>query len=61
MKELIILEIPNGEDRGNMTAILAAAGYPCVQRIDDDPKWSYRKRYKVVVYERLADEAGGKS
>lgn len=52
MKELVVFEVPCGQDRSDLTAILAAAGYPCVQRVTDDPAWSWEKHYEVVVFKK---------
>lgn len=51
MKKITELVIPCGEDRANLCAILAVAGY-CVTIEERDTDISYRKKYVVIVYEK---------
>lgn len=54
MKELVRLEIPNCNDRSELLAILAVAGYAVRQeaeKIQDRP-WSMSQKYWVVVHKK---------
>ena len=50
MKKLVEFEITNYEDRSNLMAILATAGYPVVMETRSSASRSLSKRYIVVVY-----------
>ena len=50
MNKLVEFEILNCNDRSELMAILATAGYPVVMETRDDKDWSHVKHYIVVVY-----------
>lgn len=60
MKELYEFEIPNSDDRSNLCAILATAGYAvCVkERYDYTRSFPY-KFYVVVVYGKDGERKDG--
>ena len=50
MNKLVEFEILNCDDRSELMAILATAGYPVVMEMRNDKDWSHIKHYFVVVY-----------